>query len=77
MPTTPEIIPKAAPQTTSLTKCIPRRTRLTESKTPKNATVAEYRAATGMEVLFGYLFAAGDEARLTALFEIGYEENTV
>ena len=44
------------------------------TRTPKNATVAEYRAATGMEVLFGYLFATGDEIRLTELFKIGYDE---
>ena len=44
------------------------------TKTPKNATVAEYRSATGMEVLFGYLFAAGNEARLQELFQIGYAE---
>ncbi len=44
------------------------------TRTPKNATVAEYRAATGMEVLFGYLFAAGNEIRLTELFKIGYGE---
>ena len=44
------------------------------TRTPKNATVAEYRSATGMEVLFGYLFAAGNEARLQELFEIGYGE---
>ena len=43
------------------------------TKTPKNATVAEYRSATGMEVLLGYLFAAGNEARVEELFKIGYE----
>lgn len=46
------------------------------TRTPKNATVAEYRSATGMEVLFGYLFAAGNEARLAELFKIGYAEAT-
>ena len=45
------------------------------TKTPKNATVAEYRSATGMEVLFGYLFATGNEERLAELFEIGYKES--
>ena len=44
------------------------------TRTPKNATVAEYRSATGMEVLFGYLFAAGNGERLQTLFEIGYAE---
>ena len=45
------------------------------TRIPKNATVAEYRSATGMEVLFGYLFAAGNEVRLNELFKIGYEES--
>ena len=44
------------------------------TRTPKNATVAEYRSATGMEALFGYLYAAGDEQRLQQLFDIAYEE---
>jgi len=44
------------------------------TRTPKNATVAEYRSATGMETLFGYLFAAGNTPRLQELFLIGYAE---
>ena len=47
---------------------------LGHTKTPKNATVAEYRSATGMEVLFGYLHAKGDTERLAALFHIGFAE---
>ena len=42
------------------------------SATPKSATVAEYRSATGMEVLFGWLKLSGDEARIKELFRIGY-----
>ncbi len=34
---------------------------------PKSATVNEYRRATGMEALFGYLYLKGDHARLDAL----------
>lgn len=47
------------------------------TNTPKSATVAEYRAATGMEALFGYLFLAGRQDRIAELFEIAYpkEEN--
>jgi ribonuclease-3 family protein len=41
---------------------------------PKSATVAEYRAATGMEALFGYLHLAGREERLRELFAIAYAE---
>lgn len=40
--------------------------------TPKSATVAEYRAATGMEALFGYLHLAGREERIRTLFAAAY-----
>ena len=39
---------------------------------PKGASVGEYRNATGMEALFGYLFMMKNEARITELFEIAY-----
>ena len=39
---------------------------------PKSATVSEYRAATGMETLFGYLHLKGNRERITQLFRIGY-----
>ncbi len=39
---------------------------------PRSASVAEYRRATGMEVLFGYLSLSGEEARIRELFRIGY-----
>ncbi len=39
---------------------------------PKSASVAEYRRATGMEVLFGYLSLQGKEDRIRELFRIGY-----
>lgn len=37
---------------------------------PKHSTVAEYRAATGLECIFGYLHLAGDSERIAALFEL-------
>jgi len=37
---------------------------------PKNATQADYRLATGLEALFGWLYLRGDEARLRELFGI-------
>lgn len=43
------------------------------SNVPKSASVGEYRRATGMEVLFGYLSLSGQEARIDELFRIGYE----
>ena len=42
---------------------------------PKNATVAEYRTATGMEALFGYLYLRGDTARAGELFSLAYPED--
>ena len=42
------------------------------TNTPKSATVAEYRSATGMEALFGYLYLTGQEARAEALFDLAY-----
>lgn len=42
------------------------------SNVPKRATVSEYRAATGMEVLFGYLHLSGREERIRQLFCLAY-----
>ena len=36
----------------------------------KTACVSEYRHATGLEVLFGYLYANGEMARLREVFEM-------
>ena len=44
------------------------------TNTPKSATVAEYRAATGMEALFGYLHLAGRQERIAELFGAAYPE---
>ncbi len=44
------------------------------SSTPKSATVAEYRAATGMEALFGYLHLAGRKDRISELFAAAYPQ---
>jgi ribonuclease-3 family protein len=39
---------------------------------PKNATPAEYRAATGMETLFGFLHLSGNKARARELFDLAF-----
>ncbi len=39
---------------------------------PKRATVAEYRMATGMETLFGYLHVTGRGDRINELFALAY-----
>ena len=40
---------------------------------PKSATMSEYRTATGMEVLFGYLHLTGQTDRADELFRLAYE----
>ena len=42
------------------------------TNTPKSATVAQYRAATGMETLFGWLHLSGDQERIALLFAEAY-----
>ena len=44
------------------------------SSVPKRSTVSEYRAATGMEVLFGYLHVTGQAARIAELFCLAYPQ---
>ena len=43
------------------------------TNTPKSATVAEYRNATGMEALFGWLYLAKRQDRITELFRAAYQ----
>ena len=38
------------------------------SSVPKHAEIADYRRATGVEALFGYLFLKGERQRLETLF---------
>ena len=43
------------------------------SNVPRSATVAEYRSATGMEALFGWLYLSKREERIKELFRIAYK----
>ena len=45
---------------------------LGHTNVPKRATVSDYRTATGMEVLFGYLHLTGQKERIGQLFTIAY-----
>ncbi len=42
---------------------------------PKSASASQYRRATGLEALFGYLSLHGREERMKELFLIGFEKN--
>lgn len=39
---------------------------------PKSATVAEYRRATGMEALFGWLYLSSRHDRIKELFDLAF-----
>ena len=42
---------------------------------PKNADILEYRRASGLEALFGYLYMAGQKDRLEELMKTAYENS--
>lgn len=45
------------------------------SSIPKSSTVAEYRRATGLEALFGWLHLTGQADRLRELFALAFTED--
>ena len=47
-----------------------KRGRNTKSAVPKHATVADYRAATGLEALIGYIYILGDTERLDYIMNL-------
>ena len=71
-----EAVGRMAPHFTEEEAAIYRRGRnMGHGNVPKSASVAEYRRATGMEVLFGYLHLTGQSERLDHLFRLGYGLN--
>lgn len=68
-----EAIKKILPLLTPEEEAVYRRGRnIGHTNTPKSASVLEYRMATGMEVLFGYLHLAKREERMRELFMRAY-----
>ena len=74
---------RASAQATAMKKLLPILTEEEEAvfrrgrnvghtNTPKSATVSEYRSATGMEALFGWLHLAGRQSRIQELFALAY-----
>ena len=45
--------------------------------TPKNAQLADYKKATGLETLIGYLYLSGNMARINELMEIIFENSDI
>ena len=76
---------KASAQAAAMRKIVPMLTEdvalvfkrgrnMSGGNVPKSATVSEYRVATGMEVLFGYLHIQGKRERIDQLFDAAYSE---
>ena len=76
---------RAEAQADAMTKIIPHLTEeenaayrrgrnIGHTNTPKSATVGQYRIATGMESLFGYLHLMGRADRIKELFCLAFEE---
>lgn len=63
------IIPLLTEEETAVYK---RGRNMSGGNVPKSATVSEYRAATGMEALFGYLHLTGQRERIDILFDAAY-----
>ena len=65
---------KIMPLLTEEEVAVYKRGRNTHTHTvPKSAKVSEYRKATGMEALFGYLHLEGKTDRIRELFDAAYE----
>ncbi len=47
-----------------------KRGRNTKSSVPKHSSVAEYRTATGLEALIGYIYLTGDNSRLDYIMNL-------
>lgn len=70
-----EMIEKILPFLTKEEEAVYKRGRNAKSGTmAKNATMVEYRRATGFEALMGYLYLKNDFSRMIELVKIGMEE---
>ena len=70
-----EMVEKLLPQLTEEEKDIYRRGRNAKSPTmAKNATMSDYRKATGFEALMGYLYLTDQFDRILVLVKKGLEE---
>ena len=73
-PAQSEAMDKIMPLLTEDELAVYKRGRNTHSHTvPKSAKVSEYRKATGMEALFGYLHLEGKTDRIKELFAAAYD----
>lgn len=69
---------KLLPHLTAEEEAVYKRGRNAKSATmAKNATMSDYRRATGFEALMGYLYLKNDFSRIIQLVKIGLDEENV
>ncbi len=66
-----KIIPLLTEEETAVYK---RGRNMSGGNVPKSATMSEYRTATGMEALFGYLHLLERQERISELFDAAYDQ---
>lgn len=72
------LIEAILPELTEEEADVNRRGRNAKSNThAKNASVIDYRKATGLEALVGYLYLKGDTDRILELVKIGLEKGNI
>ena len=70
-----EAVEKILPILTEEEEAVFKRGRnVNSTKIPKNADAIDYRRATGLESLFGYLYLKGENERLNHLFSVIFIE---
>ena len=70
-----EMIGRMEPLLTEEERAVYRRGRNANSPTmAKHASVAEYRRATGLEALIGYLYLKGENGRIAELMQASYPD---
>jgi ribonuclease-3 family protein len=72
-----KVVPKVLPLLDSDELAVFKRGRNSKCHAPKNTDIADYRLATGLESLFGYLYLIGESERIEELFAViwnTYEE---
>ena len=74
-PANKSMIEALLPYLTEEEEAVYKRGRNAKSYTSaKNASIGDYRKATGMEALVGYLYLTGQEARIMELIKTGLKE---
>lgn len=71
-----EFYRRIEPELTEEEQAVFHRGRNTKSQVPKHAVLSDYRAATGVETLLGYLYLKKENERISQLMTYLFQEET-